>query len=76
MRCNINAAPIVGTGIRHLRYTAASYLAMNGATQIDLAAVLGHKTLQMVKRYTHLSDTHTHGVVTAMNRKIFSEEAL
>jgi hypothetical protein len=33
--------------------------------------VLGHKTLAMVKRYAHLSDSHTAGVVERMNRKIF-----
>ncbi len=38
-----------------LRHSAASYLAMNGATLLEIAAVLGHKTLQMVKRYSHLA---------------------
>ena len=42
-----------------LRHSAASYLAMNGATMAEIAEVLGHKTLQMVKRYAHLSDAHT-----------------
>jgi integrase len=54
-----------------LRHSAASYLAMNGATTIEIAAVLGHKTLQMVKRYSHLANSHTSSVVTAMNEKIF-----
>lgn len=54
-----------------LRHTAASYLAMNGATTMEIAAVLGHKTLQMVKRYSHLTNSHTAKVVTAMNDKIF-----
>jgi integrase len=54
-----------------LRHTAASYLAMNGATTMEIAAVLGHKTLQMVKRYSHLTNSHTATVVTAMNEKIF-----
>jgi integrase len=54
-----------------LRHSAASYLAMNGASLIDIAAVLGHKTLAMVKRYSHLSDSHTLGVVERMNQKIF-----
>jgi len=57
-----------------LRHTAASYLAMNGATLAEIAEVLGHKTLQMVKRYAHLSDQHTAGVVERMNRKIFSDD--
>lgn len=54
-----------------LRHSAASYLAMNGATTIEIAAVLGHKTLQMVKRYSHLANNHTNSVVTSMNEKIF-----
>lgn len=33
-----------------LRHSAASYLAMNGASIAEIAEVLGHKTLQMVKR--------------------------
>lgn len=54
-----------------LRHSAASYLAMNGATTIEIAAVLGHKTLQMVKRYSHLANSHTSSIVTSMNEKIF-----
>jgi integrase len=54
-----------------LRHSAASYLAMNGATLAEIAEVLGHKTLQMVKRYSHMSDAHTAGVVERMNSKIF-----
>jgi integrase len=54
-----------------LRHTAASYLAMNGASLAEIAEILGHKTLQMVKRYAHLSQEHTAGVVTRMNERIF-----
>lgn len=54
-----------------LRHSAASYLAMNGASLAEIAEVLGHKTLSMVKRYAHLSEAHTHGVVASMNEKIF-----
>ena len=56
-----------------LRHSAASYLAMNGASTSEIAEVLGHKTLAMVKRYAHLSEVHTAGVVEKMNRKIFAE---
>lgn len=56
-----------------LRHSAASYLAMNGASLAEIAAVLGHKTLSMVKRYSHLSDSHTAGVVEKMNNKIFGK---
>jgi integrase len=54
-----------------LRHSAASYLAMNGASLAEIAAVLGHKTLQMVKRYVHISNPHTASVVAKMNKKIF-----
>lgn len=54
-----------------LRHSTASYLAMNGATPNEIADVLGHKTLQMVKRYAHLSEAHTANVVANMNEKIF-----
>jgi len=56
-----------------LRHTAASYLAMNGATLAEIADVLGHRTLQMVKRYAHLSDQHTASVVERMNRRMFGD---
>ena len=56
-----------------LRHSAASYLAMNGASPNEIAKVLGHKTLQMVKRYAHLSEEHTAGVVASMNERIFGD---
>lgn len=54
-----------------LRHTAASYLAMDGSSLAEIAEILGHKTLAMVKRYAHLSETHTANVVSRMNQKIF-----
>lgn len=54
-----------------LRHCCASYLVMNKASLAEIAEVLGHKTLQMVKRYAHLSETHVLGVVESMNQKIF-----
>lgn len=56
-----------------LRHSCASYLAMNGATQRDLMEILGHKTVQMTKRYSHLSDSHISSVVGSMNDKIFGD---
>ena len=44
---------------------------MNGATLAEIAEVLGHKTLAMVKRYSHLTEAHTAGVVARMNEAIF-----
>ena len=41
-----------------LRHTAASYLLMAGVDLRTLAEILGHNTMQMVQRYTHLLDDH------------------
>jgi len=67
----VSNAKIENFRFHDLRHSAASYLAMNGATLAEIAEVLGHKTLAMVKRYAHLSEAHTHSVVTRMNQKIF-----
>jgi integrase len=55
-----------------LRHTCASYLAMSGATLAEIAEVLGHKTLAMVKRYAHLTEQHTSSVVERMNAKFLA----
>ena len=54
-----------------LRHSAASYLAMNGATLIELSQILGHKSLSMVQRYAHLSENHTDGIIALMNQRLF-----
>lgn len=67
----VKAAQLDDFKFHDLRHTAASYLAMNGATLAEIAEILGHKTLQMVQRYAHLSEQHTSSVLEKMNRKIF-----
>ena len=70
---------IVKAGIENfkfhdLRHTTASYLAMNGASLAEIAEVLGHKTLQMVKRYAHISEQHSNSLVKKLDETIFSHE--
>ena len=51
-----------------LRHTYASRLAQSG--QVDfhrIAVLMGHKTLAMTKRYSHLMPQHTFGVVDILN---------
>lgn len=67
----LKRANIIDFRFHDLRHSAASYLAMNGASLAEIAEILGHKTLQMVKRYAHLSTAHTSKVVERMNEKIF-----
>lgn len=55
------------------RHCASSNLAMNGASLLDIADILGHKTMQMVKRYSHLTKKHTASVLESMNSKQFAK---
>ena len=66
----LKQAEIADFRFHDLRHSAASYLAMNGASLVEIADVLGHKTLSMVKRYTHLSEGHTRGVLDRMTRAV------
>jgi integrase len=68
----LEAAGIEKFRFHDLRHSCASYLAMNGASQVEIAHILGHKTLSMVKRYAHLSEGHTSKVVAKMNEAIFN----
>lgn len=55
------------------RHSAASYLAMSGATPSEIAEVLGHRNFNMVKKYAHLSEQHSAKVVEKMNEKFLME---
>lgn len=46
-----------------LRHTAASYLAMANIQIGQIADILGHKTLDVTKRYIHLSTAHKANVI-------------
>lgn len=56
-----------------LRHTVASHIAMNGGSLLDIASVTGHKTMQMVKRYSHLTQKHTAQLLENTTSKMFSE---
>lgn len=66
----LKVAKIENFRFHDLRHTCGSHLAMNGANAIEIADVLGHKTLAMVRRYAHLSDKHVSKVVSTMNERI------
>jgi integrase len=46
-----------------LRHTAASHMAMNGATQGELMEILGHRSPNMTRRYAHFSKEHISRIV-------------
>ncbi len=51
-------AGLLDIHMHDLRHTAASHLIMSGVDIRTLADILGHRTLQMVLRYTHLLHDH------------------
>ena len=55
----LETAEIKDCRFHDLRHTVASHIAMNGGSLLDIAEVTGHKTMQMVKRYSHLTQKHT-----------------
>ena len=61
----LKAAGIEDFRFHDLRHTTASYLAAQGASLLEIADTLGHKTLSMVKRYSHLARSHK---VTAIEK--------
>lgn len=56
--------------IHDLRHTTASYIAMNGGSLLDIAEILGHKSLVMARRYSHLTKKHTASVLSRVTNKI------
>jgi integrase len=56
-----------------LRHSTASYLAMKGASLVEIADVLGHRTLQMVRRYAHLSESHVKGLIDGLSEDMFRQ---
>jgi len=49
-----------------LRHTFASHLVMNGTSITTVKELLGHKTLQMTLRYSHLSQSHKKDAVESV----------
>jgi len=54
----VKKAKVEDFHMHDLWYTAANYLLMAGVDLRTLAEILGHNTMQMVQRYTHLLDDH------------------
>ncbi|MBT4181424.1 MAG: site-specific integrase [Candidatus Thioglobus sp.] len=50
----LKEAEITDFTFHSLRHTCASYLAQSGASLLEIADVLGHRQIQMTRRYSHL----------------------
>jgi len=71
----VERAGITDLHFHDLRHSCASYLAMHGASLLEIAEVLGHKQLRMVQRYVHFLPSHTTTVMERITSKIFGELA-
>ena len=60
--------------IHDIRHTAASHLINAGVDMRIIADILGHATLQMVMRYTHLFSTTKTETIDKLNHLGFKEE--
>ena len=69
----LKRAKICDFKFHDLRHTAASYMAMNGATTLEIKEALGHKSTAMAERYSHLSESHVDDVVLKMNERHFGQ---
>ena len=49
------------------RHEFASHLAMRGASLNDIRVLLGHKTMEMVMRYAHLTQSHLSSTVALLD---------
>lgn len=54
-----------------LRHTVASHLSMSGFSVLEIGNILGHKSMSMVKRYSHLSTASTVKVLNTINEDFF-----
>lgn len=53
------------------RHSCASELLADGASLAQIAEILGHKTLQMVKRYAHLSEGNIGNALERLDKRVF-----
>ena len=65
----LERAGITDFRFHDLRHTFASHFIMNGGDPLTLKEILGHSTMKMVERYTHLASAHKLRQVNNLNRK-------
>lgn len=70
----LQRAKIPNFRFHDLRHAAASFLAMSGATQGELMAILGHKTPTMTRRYAHYSQKHIANVMERTQANLLNQK--
>lgn len=59
----LRAAKVKNFRFHDLRHSCASMLAQSGATLLEIGDLLGHRQLQVTKRYSHLATSHKQALV-------------
>ena len=65
----IRKAGIQDFHIHDIRHTTASILARNGASLLEIAEILGQKSLTVARRYSHLTIKHTEELLSSIMDK-------
>lgn len=69
----VEAAGLKNVSLHTLRHTVASHLSMQGFSILEIGNILGHKSMSMVKRYSHLSTASTVPILNRMNDEILGK---
>jgi integrase len=70
----LKRAGIENLRFHDLRHTFATYAAEAGASNIELATAMGHQTLQMLQRYTHMNGAITHRLSIAVHQRLLEDK--
>jgi integrase len=68
-----DAAGLGSFRFHDLRHTTASYLTQGGAGLAQVADALGHRTLEMAKRYSHQSSEHVRATLASIAGRLEEE---
>ena len=66
----VNESVVKDFRFHDLRHSCASFLAKNGATLLEIADVLGHKSISMTKRYSHLCTEHKASLINKVMKGV------
>lgn len=69
----LKRAKIQNLTLHHLRHTFCTYASEAGASNLELATAMGHQSLQMLLRYTHMNEKITHRLSSAVHERIFKD---
>lgn len=67
----LKTAKLDGLHFHDLRHDCASQMVMSGATLLEVAEVLGHKSMESTKRYAHLSHEHKRDLTDKIMSQVF-----